>query len=105
MVHCADAWTAVRLARRILALSRPDGQPPIRIGIDSGPAVTRDGDWYGSTVNAAAHVADLARPGELLLTERTRAVVAEEASIEMVSRGVRELKGLPDAPVHAVVAA
>lgn len=98
MVHCKDAPTAVRLALRILALMRIDGYPPIRIGVDSGPAVSREGDWYGATVNAAARVADLARPGELLMTERMRAVVGDAEGIRMVPRGVRALKGLPDAP-------
>jgi len=105
MVHSRDSRTAVRLACRILALSRLDGYPAIRIGIDSGQAVRRGGDWYGSTVNAAARVADAAMPGELLMTERARAAVGDAASIEMVPRGLRELKGLPDAPVHAVLAA
>jgi class 3 adenylate cyclase len=100
-----DSRTAVRLACRILALSRLDGYPAIRIGIDSGQAVRRGGDWFGSTVNAAARVADAATPGELLMTERARAAVGDAASIEMVPRGLQELKGLPDAPLHAVVAA
>jgi hypothetical protein len=39
------------------------------------------------------------------MTARMRAVIGEAASIETVSRGTRELKGLPDTPVHAVVAA
>jgi adenylate cyclase len=105
MVHSKSSWTAVRLACRILALSRLAGYPPIRIGIDSGPAVRRGGDWYGSTVNAAARIADIATPGELLMTERVRAAVGDAASIETVPRGLRALKGLPDAPVHALVAA
>jgi class 3 adenylate cyclase len=105
MVHSKDSRTAVRLACRILALSRLDGYPAIRVGIDSGQAVRRGDDWYGSTVNAAARVADAATPGELLMTERVRAAVEDAASIETVPRGLRQLKGLPDAPVHAVVAA
>jgi class 3 adenylate cyclase len=103
MVHSGNTRSAVALAWRILGLSRLEGYPPIRIGIDSGPAVRRGGDWYGSTVNAAARIADIATPGELLMTERVRAAVGDAASIETVPRGVRELKGLPDARVHAVV--
>jgi adenylate cyclase len=105
MVHSRDCRAAVRLACRILALSQLDGYPQIRIGVDSGPAVRHEGDWYGSTVNAAARVADVATPGELLMTERVRAALQDAASIEMVPRGVPELKGLPAAPVHAVAAA
>jgi adenylate cyclase len=105
MVHSRDCQVAVRLACRILALSELDGYPPIRIGIDSGPAVRRGRDWYGSTVNAAARVADVATPGELLMTDRVRSEVEDAESIRVVPRGVRELKGLPAAPVHAAVAA
>ena len=105
MVHSADCRVAVRLACRILALSEQDGYPPIRIGLDSGPAVRHDGDWYGWTVNAAARVTDAAAPGELLVTERARTAVADTVSIKLVARGMRQLKGLPAFPVHAAAAA
>jgi len=105
MVHSHDCRIAVRLAWRILALSEAYGYPPIRIGIDSGPAVRREGDWYGSTVNAAARVADVATPGELLMTERVRSAVEDSLSIRVIPRGIRDLKGLPAAPVHAAVSA
>jgi class 3 adenylate cyclase len=55
--------------------------------------------------NAAARIADVATPGGLLMIERARGAVGDAASFEMVSRGLRELRGLPDASVHAVVAA
>ncbi|MEA2199909.1 MAG: adenylate cyclase [Solirubrobacteraceae bacterium] len=105
MVHSGDCRRAVRLACRILALSKLDGYPPIRIGIDSGPAVRREGDWYGSTVNAAARVRAAATPGELLITERARSAVGDSDTIRVVPRGVREFKGLPASAVHAAVAA
>jgi adenylate cyclase len=105
MVHSADCRVAIRLACRILALSELDGYPPIRIGLDTGPAVERDGDWYGSTVNTAARVTDAATPGELLVTERARTAVADTGTIELAARGVRRLKGLPASPLHAAAAA
>jgi class 3 adenylate cyclase len=105
MIHSHDCRTAVRLACRILGLSKLDGYPPIRIGIDSGPAVRREGDWYGSTVNAAARVADVAAAGEVLMTERVRSAVDDGVSLKLEARGTRELKGLPAAAVHAAVSA
>jgi adenylate cyclase len=104
MVHSTDCRVAVRLACRILALSASDDFPPIRIGLDSGPAVQRAGDWYGWTVNAAARVTDAAAPGELLVTERARIALAGLPSVKLVARGVRRLKGLPAFPVHAAAA-
>ncbi len=105
MVHSTDCRAAVRLACRILSLSEFEDLPPIRVGVDSGPAVERDGDWYGSTVNAAARVADAATPGEVLLTERVRTALAGTRTIKLAARGVRHLKGLPAFPVHAAAAA
>ena len=104
MLHSRDCRAAARLACRILALSEAEGFPPIRVGLDSGPAVRHGEDWYGSTVNAAARVADAATPGELLMTERARRVVAESASFTLVERGVRRLKGMPALALHAAVA-
>jgi adenylate cyclase len=105
MVRSTDCKTALRLACRILALGEHDGCLPIRVGLDSGPVVEREGDWYGTTVNAAARVADAATPGELLLTERAREAIAGTATVKVSSPAVRRLKGLPMTRVHAASAA
>ena len=96
MVRSHDCHRAVRLARRILALSDREGYPQIRAGLDVGPAVNRGGDWWGSTVNTAARVVEAALPGELMLTERAQRAVTEETSCELVRAGLWHLKGLPD---------
>jgi class 3 adenylate cyclase len=44
---------------------------PVRIGVHTGPAVRRGGDWYGSAVNVAARLADQAKPNEALVSEAT----------------------------------
>jgi adenylate cyclase len=45
---------------------KPD-VPPLRIGLAAGPVVLRFGDVYGSTVNIASRLTDLARPGSVLV--------------------------------------
>src|ERR1700726_970216 len=62
MVRSTDAHDALRLGSLVVALGDADGRLRVRAGIDVGPAVARAGDWYGSTVNIAARVADAARP-------------------------------------------
>ena len=106
MVRAIDVADAVRLADRIHASIGRLGYPPVRIGIDTGPAVPREGDWYGTTVNRAARVAEAARPGEMLLDRPrprrpsapcssevrdrlARRPAAERASPVAGSRGVR----------------
>ncbi|MEQ9606937.1 MAG: adenylate/guanylate cyclase domain-containing protein [Kiloniellaceae bacterium] len=43
----------------------------IHAGFHFGPVIEYDGDFYGDTVNVAARVADLAKAGEILVTEDT----------------------------------
>src|ERR1700682_22041 len=94
MVRSEDGATAVELATRILGLAGERDFPPARVGLDTGPAIERDGDWFGSTVNIASRVASAADAGELLMTERTREASAEVGSIALTARGTRRLKGL-----------
>jgi adenylate cyclase len=101
MIRSGDCRVAVQLAHRILALGDCDGRPPIRIGIDTGSAVRRAGDWYGDTVNVAARVADAATAGELLVTDRARNAITGAESIRLVARGKLRLKGRPALAVHA----
>jgi adenylate cyclase len=98
MVRAPATEHAVMLAERIHANAEEHGYPKIRIGIDTGPAVPLGGDWYGTTVNTAARVAEAAAPGELLMTDRAR---AQLSGVETVARGRFHLKGLPDCSLHA----
>jgi adenylate cyclase len=96
MVRSENGDAAIELAKRILALADREDFPLARVGLDTGPAVERNGDWFGSTVNTAARVASAASAGELLMTERTRTSSAGVANIELAERGRRRLKGLPE---------
>jgi adenylate cyclase len=49
-----------------------DAFPAVRIGAAYGPATTRGGDWFGSTVNLASRVTAIAKPGRILATEAVR---------------------------------
>jgi class 3 adenylate cyclase len=101
MVRAADCESAVRLAHLIHDATGRHGIPPVRIGIDTGPAVPRNGDWWGTTVNTAARVAEAAAPGELLLTQRACEALCQADVIETVDRGAHALKGLPECVLHA----
>jgi adenylate cyclase len=96
MVRSEDGAVAVTLARRILALPEQEGFPLLRVGLDTGPAVERNGDWFGSTVNTASRVVSLASAGELLMTERTRDASTEASDVYLAERGRHHLEGLPE---------
>jgi adenylate cyclase len=71
--------------------------PRLRIGVASGYAVSRAGDWYGSPVNVASRVTAVASPGTALVAESTRNALASDVGFEWSSAGARHLKGLSGA--------
>jgi adenylate cyclase len=72
------------------------GLPPAHVGLDAGPVVFQEGDYYGQTVNVASRIAEYARAGEVLVSQ---AVVeaSEGASVTFADLGPVELKGVPGA--------
>lgn len=67
----------------------------VRIGIHTGPVISRDGDYYGRNVVMAARVGALATGGEVLVTEAVHDSLDDDASVTLVEMGEVELKGLP----------
>ena len=96
MIRVADPSDAVELGLDIAERLSAAGSPPVRVGMHSGPALPRDGDWFGATVNLASRVAAAARPGEVLLTESTRQVVRQPNGFELRPGGERELRHIAD---------
>ncbi len=92
---------AVAAALDLVTSAAGTGLPPVHIGIDAGPVITRDGDVFGHTVNVAARVAGVAGPGEVVVT---RAVVDAVGDVDEVSwdpLGPASLKGVIE-PVELV---
>jgi class 3 adenylate cyclase len=101
MIRTADAGTAVRIGLEIVDQLAFNGSPPVRVGIHTGPAIHRNHDWFGSTVNVASRVTDAAKPGEVLLTDATRSALT--GSFELEARGERYFKHIPElVPVYGV---
>jgi len=94
LVRVYDARAAVGLA---VGLTHDLGGydfPAVRIGMHTGHAVQRGRDWFGTTVNTASRVADLAAADEALLTEATRLAAGEPPGIVFDDLGVRALRNL-----------
>ncbi|HEX7427285.1 MAG TPA: adenylate/guanylate cyclase domain-containing protein, partial [Mycobacterium sp.] len=68
--------------------------PRLRIGVASGCAVTRAGDWFGSPVNVASRVTAAARPGTVLIAESTKDAIGNAGRFEWSSMGARHFKGV-----------
>src|SRR5919198_31708 len=91
MLHCPRASAAVALGQRVVEAARGPGFPPVRVGIHTGPALASEGDWYGRTVNVGARLCAVAPPGQVLVSEATR---AEAGPMRGVDYGERELHWL-----------
>ncbi|MGZ4324055.1 MAG: adenylate/guanylate cyclase domain-containing protein [Solirubrobacteraceae bacterium] len=104
MLRIEDPRQAVLLGLRIAhdALTG-HGAPTVRVGMHHGPAIERDGDYIGATVNLAARVSAAASGGEVLLTAQTAALAPEIGGVLYESRGRQALRNVRD-PVELVAA-
>jgi len=104
MAHEAEAERAIRAALAIVqALAALDvglGQPlAVRIGVASGLVVVShvlapDKSAVGETPNLAQRLQTLAQPGELMVSERTRALAG--GAFDYADRGLHTLKGIAE---------
>lgn len=96
IVRALDPVQAVHLAARIAGdFGARDRALGVRIGMHTGTAVRRGDDWFGSAINVASRIADLAGPGEVLLSETTRDAAGGALTKEEVRpRGRRRLKNV-----------
>ena len=104
---------AVDAQRSLGAESWPDGvDVRVRMGLHTGTATERNGDYVGGVVNRAARIAAAGRGGHILLSAVTADLVADEGWT-MVDLGVHRLRGLerperivrldvPDLPIVAL---
>lgn len=105
MVRSETARDAVLLALGIVeAVEAEPLLPTVRVGMDTGQGVEREGDWFGSAVNTAARLAGAAAGAEVLLSEGTYRAAGELSGVEFRRHGEIRLKNLPvPTLVYAVV--
>jgi adenylate cyclase len=88
MLRSGDAAAAIRLGLCIVQdVGAQHGFPLVRVGMHTGPAVEREGDWFGATVNLAARISAAAAGGEVLTTAATSAASEEVKGVELRERG------------------
>jgi class 3 adenylate cyclase/YHS domain-containing protein len=104
MLRIPDPGHAIGLGLRIThGLMRGHGAPAVRVGLHHGPAVERDGDYFGATVNLAARVSGVASDGEVLLTAQTAALAPELEGVFYEPRGREALRNVRE-PVELFAA-
>ena len=80
-----SAVNAAVAAQRALEL-------PVRMGIATGEAELRDGDYFGTVLNRAARVMAAGHGGQILVADSTAVLLS---GIDLVDLGPRRLRDLP----------
>ena len=68
---------------------------PVRMGLATGEAELRDGDYFGTVLNRAARVMAAGHGGQILLADSTAVLLS---GVDLVDLGPRRLRDVP-APV------
>ncbi len=96
----ADAVAAaLAMTQAVLAVPWPAETPiRVRMGLHTGLAQYREGDYYGSVVNRCARIRGLGHGGQVLLSAATTALVRDAlpAGAYLRSLGPHSLKGLSE---------
>ncbi len=74
------------------AMEEGDTFPDVHVGVASGQALNRSGDFYGHPVNLASRITAVARPASVLVSERARDVAEERFAWSYA--GERTLRGI-----------
>lgn len=93
MVHVSNQNAGLSMALEAVSTAESFGLWPLHAGVNSGPMVRLDGDFFGAAVNIASRVADTAGPGEVHVTENIVST-AETGSREFIPLGEAQLKNV-----------
>jgi len=93
-----DALGAAAGAQRAIAEEPWDATGPLRVrmGVHTGDAELREGDYYGTAVNRAARLMDLAAGGQILVSLATTELARDtlDHGLEFVDLGEHRLRNL-----------
>lgn len=95
MLHFASPLDAVMCAFELVDRTLEVGLPPAHVGVNAGPVIVRDGDYFGRTVNIAARIADYARSQEILVTPEVKDAIQSD-DIEFEPIGPVALQGVSE---------
>ena len=93
LFHFRDPGDAVRGSLEIVERARSRGLPPAHVGVNAGPMIYDEGDYFGQTVNVAARIASQARADQVLVGEDVERSV-KPAGFRLVEVGPLKLKGV-----------
>jgi adenylate cyclase len=93
--HFRDPRDAVMASLGIVDTVHPAGLPPAHVGVNAGPMIYDEGDYFGRTVNIAARIASQAGPNQVFVGEDVLRHVTP-SGFRLVEVGAFELKGIAE---------
>jgi adenylate cyclase len=93
LFHFADPGDAVTASLELVDNVAPRGLPPAHIGVNAGPMIYDEGDYFGRAVNLAARIASQASAHQVFVGEDAQRVLTPNG-FRLVEVGRFELKGI-----------
>jgi adenylate cyclase len=93
--HFRDPADAIRASLEIVESVRPHGLPPAHVGVNAGPMIYDEGDYFGRTVNIAARIASRAGADQVFVGEDAWREVTPDG-FRLVQVGKFDLKGIAE---------
>ncbi len=93
LLHFRDPHDAVRGCLDIVDRAPAEGLPPAHVGVDAGPMLYDEGDYFGRTVNRAARLASAAGAGQVYVGE-SLSEPGPHAGFALRAVGELQLKGI-----------
>jgi adenylate cyclase len=89
-----DAAAGALIALELIEKAADDERvPPMRVGLACGPVISRLGDVYGETVNIAARLTSLGKPGQVLVDRNVHASLEQDPRFHLKSRRSEAVRG------------
>lgn len=87
--------TSVDAQRALVHADWPEtGQLHVRMGVHTGSAVDREGDFFGTAVNKAARLMGVGHGGQVLVSDATAALLGESDGWHLIDLGPHRLRDL-----------
>ncbi|MDX2379218.1 MAG: adenylate/guanylate cyclase domain-containing protein, partial [Acidimicrobiia bacterium] len=105
--HTGDGMCAVfesaRTAMSAAVAAQDALELPVRMGLHTGEADERDGDFFGPTLNRCARIMDAGHGGQILCSAATWELISGVGDIEGLDLGEHRLRGLDrDERIHQI---
>ncbi|MFD6176609.1 MULTISPECIES: adenylate/guanylate cyclase domain-containing protein [unclassified Isoptericola] len=89
-----DVTTGAEVALGLAAPHATEAEIPVRVGFVWGRVLSRFGDVFGSDVNLASRITELAEPATVLVDPHTASLLASSSRYALTAQPAQEVQGI-----------